>query len=225
MLLRMPKCLHVALRTMGITDHVFMFGQHALVAPFWFDPAALGVPVAPVVMVMAVVGAICAGGLSGAKCHAQILAAGAKMAGHGLPRSLWRNYVLKGVKRNMRMRRMPASLSELASAPPGIIVAAGAFILGIGIVFVSASDTSEGGVTLDSWALHVGVWECGVGVLGIIWGVWRWRNPNPASFRRSKPDKRARRRLRRAATSEFLGEQQVFAASCPGRIKGLHGRR
>lgn len=207
---------------MGIADHASMLGQYALAAPFRIDPAVLGAPVAPFTAVVIIAGAISAGGLLGAKYHALMLAVGAKMAGHGLSRDLVRRYMLKGVKRNMRM---PANMSELvSSAPPGIVIAAGALIFCIGIAFLSASDTSEGGVTLDSWALHVGFWECVVGVLGIIWGAWRWRNPNPALFRRSKPDKRARRRLRRAATREFLGEQQVFAASCPGRIKGLHGR-
>lgn len=211
---------------MGIADHASMFGQYALAAPFWMDSAVLGAPVTPFTAVVIIAGAISAGGLLGAKYHALMLAVGAKMAGHGLSRDLVRRYMLKGVRRNMRMRRMPANMSELvSSAPPGIVIAVGVSLFGIGIVFVSTSDTSEGGATLDSWALHVGFWECVVGVLSIVWGAWRWRNPNPASFRRSKPDKRARRRLRRAATREFLDGQQVFTAPCPGRIKGLHGRR
>lgn len=225
-LLRTDKYLCHTSRTMRLTDCAFMFGQYALTIPFWIDPVVLGVPIAPVAMVMIAAGAISAGGLLGAKYHGQMLAVGARMVGHGLSRDLGRDDILKCVKRNVRMRRMPASMSELVSnAPPGIIIAAGAFVLGVGITFLSASDTSDGGVTLDSWALHVGVWECVVGVLGIVWGMWRWCNPNPALFHRSRSGKDTRRRLSRVATHAFLDEQQVFVAPCSGRIKGLHGRR
>ena len=212
---------------MGITDHAFMFGQYALAAPFCIDPTVLGVPAAPVVMFMMVMGAMPAGGLLGAKYHAQILAIDAKIARNGLPRSLGRNYMLKGAKQNMWMWRMPTSPGELCRiAPPGVVIAAGAFVLVYHIIMCwYAYDASEGGVALESWALHVGFWGCVVGMFGIIWGMWKWRNPNLTSHYRNKMDKTTRRRLRRAVTHAFLDDQQVFTAPCPGRIEGLRKRK
>lgn len=194
---------------MGITDRASMLGHYALVAAFGIDPAVLGVSVAPVMVAVMAAGAISAGGLLRSE-YAQIWAMGVRMA-----------RLLKGAKRGMRMPQIPVSPSELnRKAPRGVIIAAGAAVFSYGVVMcLLAFGMLEGGVTLTSWALHVGVWGCAVGTFGIVWGIRKRRNR--VSRRRSKPSNVIRKRLCRAVTNPFLDDQGAFTTSVPNRIKGL----
>ena len=185
---------------MEITNHASVLGYYALVVTFGIDPTILSVQAAPVAVAVVVAVAISVGGLMGSM-YAQIRAMSVSLT-----------KLLKGAKRGMRVQQIPVSQDGLnRKAPRPVIIAASTTIFLYGAVMCwLASSMLEEDVTLTSWALHVGVWGCVVGALGIIWGIWKPRNQ--VSRRQSKPSNVLRKRLNRVITPGFFAKQQVFAA-------------
>ena len=174
-----------------------ILGQHVLVTAFEIESAGFAVAMTAVV-------AVCVGVLPRSTHHALAWKAMAGRVG-------W----------NLLMPRRCMRYDELRrKAPAWMWAAAGALVFSFSVLMCyHAYGELEGGVTLESWALHVGFWGCVVGALGIVRGARR--SSGRVLRRQSRPDRKARRRLSRSVMPAFQDEQHMFVAPWPRKIKGV----